>query len=40
MGEKKMAWIAWSKLTQPKDSGGVDFRDIQSFNEAFLAKLS
>lgn len=39
-GSKKMAWIAWSTLTRPKDQGGLEFRDIQSFNEAYLAKLS
>lgn len=36
----KIAWIAWSKLILPKDQGGLDFRDIQSINDAFLAKLS
>lgn len=39
-GTNKMAWIAWSKMILPKDQGGLDFRDIQSINDAFLTKLS
>ena len=39
-GSNKIAWIAWTKLILPKEQGGLDFRDIQSINDAFLAKLS
>lgn len=39
-GEKKMAWIAYQKLAQPKALGGLGFRDFKRFNEAFPAKLS
>ena len=39
-GRNMMAWISWTKMTMPKDQGGLDFRDIQSINDAFLTKLS
>lgn len=39
-GKKKMAWIGWDKLAQPKGKGGLGLRDFESFNDAFLGKLS
>lgn len=39
-GKKKMVWVSWDKLTQPKSNGGVGFHDFQCYNDAFLAKIS
>lgn len=35
-----MSWVAWSKLTALKNTGGLGFREIEAFNDSLLTKIS
>ncbi|KAL5538173.1 hypothetical protein UlMin_045972 [Ulmus minor] len=37
-GDRQTHWGKWVKLCQPKEDGGLNFRDLESFNKALLAK--
>ena len=36
--QRKINWVSWKKLYDPKKMGGMGFQDSRKFNEALLAK--
>ena len=37
-GKRKPNWVSWKDMTQPKDMGGLGFKDFKLFNLALLAR--
>ena len=37
-GKHKPHWVSWKTMTQPKNMGGLGFKDFELFNLAMLAR--
>jgi hypothetical protein len=37
-GQRKVHWVAWDKLLEPKCRGGIGFQDMRKFSQTLLAR--
>lgn len=36
--KRKIHWRSWKKMTLTKENGGLNFKDLEAFNDALLEK--
>lgn len=37
--KRKIAWVSWDRMAQPKYLGGLGFKNLEDYNDSLLAKL-